>query len=127
MTYRLLADAVLIVHALFVAWVVFGGLAGFWKIRLAWLHLPCLLWGAAVAGMGWVCPLTPLENDLRIRAGLQAYRGDFIHQYLMPLLYPPGLTRNTQALLAGLLLGGNVLVYALLYARARRRRTNRAA
>jgi hypothetical protein len=120
MSYRLLADAVLIAHALFVGWVVFGGLTAFWKPRLIWLHLPALAWGAAVAAMGWICPLTPLENALRVRAGMDAYSGDFIHHYLVPLLYPAGLTRDAQALLAGLLLGGNALVYALLYRRRHR-------
>jgi hypothetical protein len=122
MTYRILADAVLIAHALFIAWVVFGGLAGFWKRWLIWLHVPALAWGAVVAGMGWICPLTPLENALRVQAGLQPYGGDFIQHYLAPLIYPPGLTRATQALLAGLLLGGNAIVYALLCRRRHRSR-----
>jgi hypothetical protein len=115
MLYRILADGVLIVHALFIAWVIFGGLAGFWKRWLIWLHLPALAWGATIAGMGWICPLTPLENTLREQAGLQPYSGDFIHHYVAALIYPPQLTRGTQVLLASLLLGGNAVVYALLY------------
>lgn len=122
MTYHFLANAVLLLHALFVAWVVFGALAGFWKRWLIWLHLPALAWGAAVAGMGWICPLTPLENALREQAGLAPYAGDFVQQYLMPLLYPPGLTRPVQALLAALLLGGNAAIYLLLYRRGSFRR-----
>jgi hypothetical protein len=119
MTYRILADAVLIAHALFIAWVILGGLAGFWKRWLIWLHLPALAWGVLVAGMGWICPLTPLENALRVQAGMQPYSGDFIQHYLAPLIYPPALTRATQALLAGLLVGGNAIVYALLLRRPR--------
>lgn len=123
MIYRVLADAVLVAHGLFVAWVVFGGLADFWRRRAVWLHLPALAWGVAIAGMGWICPLTPLENSLRERAGLQGYAGSFIGQYLLPLIYPAALTRDIQVLLAVLLLGGNVVVYALLYWRTRGRRT----
>ncbi|OZI63502.1 DUF2784 domain-containing protein [Bordetella genomosp. 11] len=119
MTYRILADAVLIAHGLFVAWVVFGGLAAFWRGWLAWLHLPALAWGATVAGMGWICPLTPLENTLRVQAGQSPYAGDFIHHYLTALIYPPALTRGTQALLAVLLLGGNAIVYTLVFRRRR--------
>ncbi|AOB32211.1 hypothetical protein AKI39_18050 [Bordetella sp. H567] len=121
MMYRILADAVLIAHMLFVAWVVFGGLSVFWKRWLAWVHLPALAWGVAVAGMGWICPLTPLENALRVQADQTPYGGDFIHHYLTALIYPPGLNRVTQTLLAVLLLAGNAIVYALLYRRRRRK------
>lgn len=119
MNYRILADAVLIAHGFFVAWVVFGGLAAFWRRWLIWLHLPALAWGAAIAGMGWICPLTPLENALRVQAGQQPYGGDFINHYLTALIYPPGLTRGAQTLLAVLLVGGNAIVYGLLYRRIR--------
>jgi hypothetical protein len=122
MIYRVLADAVLLAHGLFVAWVIFGGLAGFWRRGAIWLHLPALAWGVAIAGMGWICPLTPLENSLRERAGLQGYAGSFVGHYLLPLIYPAALTRDIQVMLAVLLLGGNVVVYALLYWRARGRR-----
>ena len=69
MLYRTLADLVLAFHAVFIAFVMFGGLLALWRPRLAWLHLPALAWGALVIGMGWLCPLTPLENALRARAG----------------------------------------------------------
>ncbi|ANN73169.1 DUF2784 domain-containing protein [Bordetella bronchialis] len=121
LTYRILADGVLVLHGLFVAWVIVGGLAAFWKRWLVLLHLPALAWGAMVAGMGWICPLTPLENALRVRAGLRPYGGDFIQHYLAALIYPPELTRDTQVLLACVLLGGNLAVYALLYRRWRKK------
>ena len=90
---RLLADAVLIVHGLFVAFVVFGGLLTLWRWRLAYLHLPALAWGAMVIGMGWICPLTPLEVSLRQQAGQQGYAGGFIEHYILAVIYPDGLTR----------------------------------
>ncbi|CAM3741157.1 DUF2784 domain-containing protein [Bordetella sputigena] len=119
MPYALLADLVLILHAFFVIWVIFGAFAAFWKPWLIWLHLPALLWGATIAGMGWICPLTPLENALRSQAGLQPYGGDFIQHYLTAMIYPRGLSREVQASLAVLLVVGNVLLYALLFRRRR--------
>lgn len=120
MDYRLLADLVLAVHGLFVAFVVFGGLLALWKRWIAYLHLPALAWGALVIGMGWICPLTPLEVSLRQRAGDQGYDGGFIEHYLLPLIYPEAITRETQIILAVLLVAGNLLIYALWARRGRR-------
>jgi hypothetical protein len=120
MTYRILADLVLVVHGLFVAFVVFGGLLALWRPRMAYWHLPALVWGAVVVGMGWICPLTPLEVSLRQQAGQQGYAGGFIEHYLLGIIYPDGITRTTQMVLAGLLIVGNIVVYAL-WARRRRR------
>ncbi|PND35475.1 DUF2784 domain-containing protein [Achromobacter pulmonis] len=120
MSYRLLADLVLIVHALFVAFVAFGSLLALWKPRIAWLHLPAMAWGALVVGMGWICPLTPLEVSLRRQAGQEGYEGGFIEHYLLGLIYPADIGRGSQIALAVLLLAGNAIVYAL-WARRRRR------
>ncbi|CAB3740661.1 Protein of Uncharacterised function (DUF2784) [Achromobacter denitrificans] len=120
MDYRLLADLVLAVHGLFVAFVVFGGLLALWKRWIAYLHLPALAWGALVIGMGWICPLTPLEVSLRQRAGDQGYDVGFIEHYLVPLIYPEAITRETQIILAVLLVAGNLLIYALWARRGRR-------
>ncbi|QKH38587.1 DUF2784 domain-containing protein [Achromobacter pestifer] len=120
MSYRLLADLVLIVHGLFVAFVVFGGLLALWKRWIAYLHLPALAWGALVIGMGWICPLTPLEISLRQQAGQQGYGGGFIEHYVLALIYPEGITRGTQIVLAALLIVGNIVVYALWARRGRR-------
>ena len=121
MSYRLLADLVLIVHGLFVAFVVFGGLLALWKRWIAYLHLPALAWGALVIGMGWICPLTPLEISLRQQAGQQGYGGGFIEHYLVSLIYPAGITREVQIALAALLIVGNIVVYTLWVRRGRRR------
>jgi len=120
MTYRILADLVLIAHGLFVAFVMFGGLLALWKPRAAYWHLPALAWGSMVIGMGWICPLTPLEVSLRERAGQEGYAGGFIEHYVLGLIYPEGITRTTQVLLAALLIVGNVVVYAI-WARRRAR------
>ncbi|MBO1012801.1 DUF2784 domain-containing protein [Achromobacter sp. SD115] len=120
MSYRLLADLVLIVHGLFVAFVVFGGLLALWKRWIAYLHLPALAWGALVIGMGWICPLTPLEISLRQQAGQQGYGGGFIEHYVLALIYPEGITRATQIVLATLLIVGNIIVYTMWARRGRR-------
>lgn len=119
MIYNVLANLVLLIHALFVAFVVFGSLLVLRIPKLSWLHLPALAWGAAVVAMGWICPLTPLENALRRMAGQQGYSGGFIEYYVTSAIYPDGLTREIQILLATLLIIGNVAVYAAVYRKKR--------
>jgi len=116
-----LADAVVVVHLAFVVFVVFGGwLAVRWP-RLAWLHVPAFLWGAWIEFSSGICPLTPLENRLRAAAGEAGYGGGFVEHYLVPVLYPPGLTSGSQQLLGVLLVTFNAVAYALLVRRVRAR------
>ncbi|KDP84172.1 membrane protein [Cupriavidus sp. SK-3] len=122
-----LADAVVLVHLAYIVFVMLGGLLVLRWPRLAWLHLPAAAWGVAVEWSGWICPLTPLENTLRQRAGLQAYGGDFIQHYVLQLIYPDGLTREIQMVLGALVLALNMAVYFALYRRVRRRRANARA
>ena len=91
--------------------VVLGGLLVIRWPRIAWLHIPSAAWGIAVECADWICPLTPIENVLRERAGLAAYQGDFVEQYVLSLLYPERLTRGMQLLLGGFTLTVNALVY----------------
>jgi hypothetical protein len=120
--YRLLADAVLVTHAAFVAFVMLGGLLAWRRPRLAWLHLPAVAWGAWIELTGGICPLTPLENRLRSLAGGQGYPGGFVEHYLLALLYPDGLTHELQLALALLVLAVNAVVYAVALRRFRRDR-----
>ena len=120
MTASLAANAVLLLHGLFIAFVV-GGAALLWCWpRLVWLHLPAVAWGATVEFTGWLCPLTPLENHLRRAAGAQGYSGGFVEHYLLPLIYPEGLTRDAQWWLGAVVLSINGLLYALWWTRRRR-------
>lgn len=118
--YRLAADLVLVVHLAFVLFVVFGGLLALRWRWMAWLHLPVAVYGFLIEVVGWVCPLTPLENRLRRAAGDAGYEGGFIEHYLLPLLYPGGLTREVQLTLALLVVVVNAVVYALVWRRRRR-------
>lgn len=113
MTYRWLTDLTITVHFAFLAFVVAGGLL---TRRYRWITVPHLLsvaWAVYVeATPGLVCPLTPLENYFATRAGRDGYEGSFIEYYLVPIIYPDGLTPTLQLTLAGLVLGLNVAVYA---------------
>jgi hypothetical protein len=119
--YRLAADAVVLVHFAFIAFVFAGGFAVLKWPRLAWAHVPVAVWGATVELTGWICPLTPLEVDLRVAAGVEGYAGSFVEHYILPIVYPPGLTRTVQWLLGALVIGVNGAIYGVLIRRARRR------
>lgn len=118
---QLAADTILIIHFAFVAFVIAGGVLVLRWPRLAWLHVPAVFWGAIVELTGWICPLTPLENGLREAAGESTWHGDFIHHYLVALLYPEGLTRDMQLLFGVLVILLNVLLYGVLLMRMRGR------
>ena len=117
MIYRLLADLVFLAHLAFVLFVILGGIAVWWRPKLAWLHVPAVAWGALIEFAGWICPLTPWEQSLRRLAGENGYSGGFVEHYLFPLLYPEGLTRDVQIVLGILVLAINGVTYALILRR----------
>jgi hypothetical protein len=118
--YRLAADLVVAAHALFVAFVLGGGfLAWRWR-KLAWVHAPAAAWGALIEFAGWICPLTPLENTLRLRAGEAGYAGGFVEHYVIPVVYPAGLTPAVQVVLGTVVILVNAIAYGVLLARRRR-------
>jgi hypothetical protein len=112
MSFALLADVVLVLHGLFIVWVLAGGLAVVWRPLLAWLHLPAVAWGVWVSWSGSYCPLTPLEQSLRRAAGQAGYEGGFIEHYLGRLIYPEGLTPALQFAFGAVVLGINCAAYA---------------
>lgn len=114
MVDRALANLVLIVHLGFIVFVVLGGLLVLWRRWACLLHLPAAGWGVYVEVSGALCPLTPLENHFRRLAGLAGYPGGFVQHYLLPLVYPPGLTHGIQLLLALLVLLTNAGVYGFV-------------
>jgi hypothetical protein len=120
MLERFAADVVLAGHLVFIAFVMLGALVVLRWRWLAWLHVPALAWAVFVEASGSVCPLTPLENLLRMRAGDAGYAGGFVEHYLLALVYPEGLTRQLQWLLAAVVLVVNALLYGWLWVRLRR-------
>lgn len=120
MLASLAADFVVLLHLLFILFVIFGGLLALKWPKIAWLHVPAALWGTLIEFCGWICPLTPLENALRRAGDRGAYSGGFIDNYIMPIIYPPGLTRETQWLLGAAVALLNIAVYALWLTRRKK-------
>ena len=114
MLYLFLANLVLVLHLLFIFFVVLGGLLLFRWQRLVWLHLPAAVWGILLEFNHWICPLTYLENDLRRMAGATGYPDGFIHHHLLGVIYPGGLSPDQQILLGGLVILINLCIYLLL-------------
>ena len=83
-----LAVFVLLLHALFILWVVFGAFVTRSRPLLRWLHIVSLVWGILTELLPWPCPLTLLENWLEAKAGVQPYQGGFLLHYLDKLVYP---------------------------------------
>ena len=122
MVYGILADIVVWLHLVFVLFAVLGAILVVWRSRLIWLHLPAVFWAVWIELSGGTCPLTPLEIWLRKQAGQGGYRGDFVEQYLMPLLYPVDLTRNIQIMFGILVLFINLALYGSIVYQIRRKR-----
>jgi len=122
---RILADLVVGLHFVFVVFVVAGGLLVLRWPKVAFVHLPAAVWGAAIEFAGWVCPLTPLENSLRRQAGESGYSTGFLEHYLLPVLYPSALTRDTQLLLGAAVIGINLAIYVYVLRRRHKRRRSR--
>jgi hypothetical protein len=111
---RALADLVVIVHLTFIVFVALGSLVALRWRWVPWLHLPAVGWAALLEFSGLTCPLTPLENWLRRLGGAQGYAGGFVDRYLLPVVYPPALTRELQIALGVLVCAVNGTVYLLL-------------
>ena len=121
MHYGLLADLTVLLHAAFILFAVLGGLLAVRWPRIAWLHLPAVLWAAFIEFSGRICPLTPLENHYRELAGENGYTGGFIEHYILPVIYPAGLTRNIQLGLGLGVLVVNIVAYGIVVRRSMKR------
>ncbi|MBD3669513.1 MAG: DUF2784 domain-containing protein [Gammaproteobacteria bacterium] len=117
MFYRLLADAVLLVHLLFIIFVVLGGYLVLRRAWLIWLHLPAAIWGFALEWYRLPCPLTPLEKWALERAGESSYEGGFISHYLLAVIYPGPMPVWITTALALFVLCINIIFYGILIRR----------
>ena len=115
MVYKALANGVLVIHLGFILFVLFGGLICFWRRRIIVLHIPAVIWGALIEFSGWICPLTPLENEFLIKAGEGGYSDGFIEKYLISLIYIDGLTRELQIVFGSIVLVLNVIIYGWIF------------
>ena len=116
------ADTLVILHLAFIVFVMLGGFPLLRWPRLIFLHLPAVIWGTLVELQGWLCPLTPLEQQFRTLAGETGYSGGFVQHYLLPIIYPAGLTRELQIILAISVISVNLVIYTLIYVKYRRNR-----
>ena len=115
MLNRIGAELVLCLHFCFVLFAVAGGLLGLIEIQLLWWHVPAVVWSAVVNLAGWTCPLTPIEQAFRSRAGQLGYEGGFITHYIGPLVYPRGMPRQMELTAAASVVAWNLVVYAIVF------------
>jgi len=120
MVYRILADALVLLHLAFILFVLFGGFLVLWRRWVLWFHLAAAAWGAIIEFTGWICPLTPWEQALRIEASQVGYGGGFIEHYLEALIYPADLTPRIQMSFGLIVVFLNIGIYAYIGLRRRR-------
>ncbi len=120
--YNVLANAIVLAHLLFITFVICGGLLVIRWPPLAVVHLTAAVWGAVVEILGWICPLTPLENHFRLLAGNNSYSGDFIARYLLPVIYPENLTATMQQVFGGFVIIINLIFYTIAIQKLQSRR-----
>jgi len=117
--FSVLAGLVVLFHLAFALFAAAGALLALRWRWVPWLHIPAAAWAVSIEVSGGICPLTPLENDLRAKAGLDHYSGDFVARYLLPVLYPGGLTREAQVVIGLAVLAANLGLYIFVYTRRR--------
>ncbi len=113
------ADVVLVVHLLFIVFAALGALLVVIYKWMVWIHLPTAVWAALIEFAGWHCPLTPLENWLRVHGGDPGYSTGFVEHYLLPIIYPGSLTREIQIALGVLVVAVNIVLYVWAWRRRR--------
>lgn len=122
MNAGLAADMLVLVHLGFIVFVALGGFLVIKWPKIAFLHLPCASWGVTIAFGGWICPLTTLEMHVRQSAGQAGYGGGFVDHYVLPIVYPQGLTSGLQIVFGVILLSVNLCVYGRLLANLKKKK-----
>ena len=115
MAAQLAATAIALVHLAFILFVIFGGFAVLKYPKLLWVHIPAAVWGVLIELFGWWCPLTKWENHFLQQAGRAGYDGGFVSHYIMPLIYPAGLTRGLEIAIGVFVLVLNLGIYVRVF------------
>ena len=113
--YEIAANLVLIIHFAFILFVVFGALFFFASAKIIFIHIPTLIWGSYIMFTHSVCPLTHLENWLLHKANLATYSEGFIQHYIIPIVYPIGLSKDLQIYLGITLIILNIIIYGFIF------------
>lgn len=114
--YLFLTQLTIVIHLLFIVFVVVGGFLARKKSWVLILHLFSFSWALyAELSPGVVCPLTTLENYFGNRAGLSTYKEDFITRYLVPIIYQENLSVNIQLILVGIVVVINIIAYRFIW------------
>ncbi|MBN1598065.1 MAG: DUF2784 domain-containing protein [Bacteroidales bacterium] len=120
MLFKLLSGFIVVLHLIFIIFVLFGALLALRWRKVIWLHIPAVVWGALIEFLDKICPLTPLENYFRNLGGSEVYSGDFIEKYINPVLYPTFLTRNLQLILGLIVIAVNLIAYIYVFHKMKR-------
>ena len=121
--YHVLAEATMVVHFAFVVYVVVGGFLAWRWPRTIVAHLAAAGWGLLITALSLTCPLTPLEDGLRRRAGEQGLTRGFVDTYIEGVLYPERYVDQVRLAVAAVVL----VSWVGLVVRHRRRAGARAA
>ena len=113
--YELAAEIILIIHFLFIIFVIFGALLFFVAKKIVFIHIPAIIWGTYIELTHSICPLTYLENWFLHKANLTTYSEGFIQNYLVPIVYPVSLTKDLQIYLGITLIVINIIIYAFIF------------
>jgi len=118
--HELAADIILIIHFLFILFVIFGALLLFVEKKIVFIHIPAIIWGSYIELTNSICPLTYLENWLLQKANLTTYSEGFIQNYLVPIVYPMNLTKDLQIFLGISLIVINIVIYAFIFGKMKK-------
>ena len=118
--YELAAGIILIIHFLFILFVLFGALFFFVAKKMVFIHIPAIIWGSYIELTHSICPLTYLENWFLHKANLTTYSEGFIQNYLVPIVYPMNLTKDLQIFLGIGLIVINVVIYTFIFGKLKK-------
>ena len=113
--YEFLAKIVLLIHLLFIFFVVLGAFSYLISTKLLYLHLLALCWAVYIEFTSSICPLTYIENWLLIQDQASFYDDGFIENYILRIIYPEGINSNIQMILGFILITLNILFYTLVF------------